>query len=75
MIHQIDTADTEKTTEILLKLADIVDAHVRYEERILFPHVEKVLTEKQLEEIGMHIAGKPLKDNFEDKFWIQPKSL
>jgi len=53
----------------------MVDEHVRYEERILFPHLEKKLTEEQLENIGNKIAGESLKDNYEDTFWIKPKSL
>ncbi|MDP4284550.1 MAG: hemerythrin domain-containing protein [Bacteroidota bacterium] len=56
-------------------LADMVDEHVRYEERILFPHLEKELTETQLQNIGLRISGEPLKDNFEDAFWEKPKSL
>ena len=52
-------------------LADMVDAHVRYEERTLFPHLEKELTEKQLESIGQQIADETIKDNYEDQFWVK----
>ena len=57
------------------KLADLVDEHVRYEERILFPHLEKELSEIQLDEIGKQLPGDAIKDNFEDAFWIRDSSL
>jgi hemerythrin-like domain-containing protein len=60
----------------LLTLADMVDNHVRYEERELFPHMEKVLSEEQLESIGKQIEehhDPGLKDDFADEFWIKKK--
>ncbi|MBD0331965.1 MAG: hemerythrin domain-containing protein [Chitinophagaceae bacterium] len=56
----------------LSKIAEIVDEHVRYEERKLFPHLERKLSKEQLEKIGKQIE-KPhrssLQDQFEDQFW------
>lgn len=64
------TAAEEK--EHLLLLSDLVDAHVRYEERDLFPHLEKVLGEEELENIGRKLKEEPvLKDDFEDEFWVK----
>ncbi|WP_018614499.1 hemerythrin domain-containing protein [Segetibacter koreensis] len=57
-------------------LAGTVDNHVRYEERELFPHLEKVLTNEQLETIGKQIAAQndpTLKDDFADEFWLKKK--
>ncbi|MEJ7826806.1 MAG: hemerythrin domain-containing protein [Segetibacter sp.] len=57
----------------LSALADLVDNHVRYEERELFPHLEKVLTNEQLESIGKQISTQcdpSLKDKFADEFWV-----
>ncbi|MEO5501131.1 MAG: hemerythrin domain-containing protein [Ginsengibacter sp.] len=53
----------------LLNLAQLVDDHVRYEERILFPHLENVLSAEQLKEIGKQLPDHLSKDTFEDKFW------
>ena len=53
-------------------LADAVDNHVRYEERELFPHLENVLTEEQLKEIGSKLqttANAVCNDEFTDEFW------
>jgi hemerythrin-like domain-containing protein len=62
------------STEALLMLADMVDAHIRYEERALFPHLETVLTENQLELIGEQLDKQEIqKDNYQDEFWIKEK--
>jgi len=68
---QIASADS---AELFSTLADSVEAHVRYEERQLFPHLEKILTEKQLEFIGEQLKKQEIpKDNYEDEFWIKQK--
>ena len=53
-------------------LADAVDNHVRYEERELFQHLENILTEQQLKEIGGKLqtaANAICNDAFADEFW------
>ncbi len=57
----------------LEKLANLVDDHVRYEERQLFPHIEKALNPTQLEEIGKQLNEEhPLsKDEYDDEFWVK----
>jgi len=61
----------------LLILADTVDNHVRYEERELFPHLEKILSDEQLESIGKQLAAHhdaTLQDDFADEFWLKNKN-
>ena len=56
----------------LARIADIVDEHVRYEERELFPHLERKLSKEQLENIGKLIQkhhSSSLQDDYEDQFW------
>ncbi len=63
-----------KPVKQLEKLADLVDDHVRYEERQLFPHIEKALKPAQLDAIGKKlIEGHPLllKDEYDDEFWVK----
>jgi hemerythrin-like domain-containing protein len=58
----------------LLKLADAVESHVRYEERELFPHLENILTENQLQNIGRQLQQTQdavSTDAFTDEFWIK----
>ena len=56
----------------LARIADMVDDHVRYEERTLFPHLEKKLSKEQLKNIGEQIQklypSLPV-DQYEDEFW------
>lgn len=57
----------------LSDLANMVENHVRYEERELFPHLEKVLTESELENVGKQLQETHhafCKDDFADEFWI-----
>jgi hemerythrin-like domain-containing protein len=59
----------------LTALADKVDAHVRFEERELFPLLETVLTGEQLDEIGKNLASeKSPPDDFADQFWLLSKA-
>ncbi|MEO5649078.1 MAG: hemerythrin domain-containing protein [Ginsengibacter sp.] len=74
-IHKILTPDSGNQPDKLSALANSVDEHVRYEERILFPHLENKLNEEQLKAIGELISDEVLKDNYEDEFWIKNKSL
>ena len=74
-IGELTSAPQPDQDDQLSVLADTVDAHVRFEERILFPHLEKQLSAEQLEDIGGRISGEPLKDNYDDTFWIKSSSL
>lgn len=74
-IDQITLEGMESEEDILLELAETVDQHVRYEERILFPYLEEKLSEKQLETIGKQIDRAPLSDTYEDNFWTKSSSL
>jgi hemerythrin-like domain-containing protein len=74
-INELNGAEHVSSNQ-LLTLADMVDNHVRYEERELFPHLEEILTEEQLESIGKQISAHHdpnLKDDFADEFWIKKK--
>lgn len=75
LINNLNSSLAENRQEELSKLADTVDEHVRYEERVLFPHLELALTEDQLNDIGREISPDTLQDNYEDDFWSKPKSL
>jgi len=56
----------------LQKLADMITDHTRFEERILFPHLEKTLSDIELERIGQSLynAGHSLQDAYADQFWL-----
>jgi len=72
-IDQVGFSGTEKENA-LLELVELVDHHVRYEERILFPHLEEKLSGEQLETIRKQINNEPWIDNYEDHFWTKSSS-
>ncbi|HEY5367939.1 MAG TPA: hemerythrin domain-containing protein [Hanamia sp.] len=74
-IEALHATKLHGTEEKLLELADMVDEHVRYEERILFPHLESTLSHEQLKHIGTQISDEPLLDTYQDAFWKNPSSL
>jgi hemerythrin-like domain-containing protein len=58
----------------LLELARMVDGHIRFEERELFPHIEIALSNEQLEEVGKLLNddhAPTMKAEYEDEFWIK----
>jgi len=71
VIKELPNYPENKERKILGKIADIVDEHVRYEERELLPHLERKLSEEQLEKIGELIQKhhSSLQDHYEDQFW------
>lgn len=58
-------------TERLNLLADLLDAHIRFEERTLFPHLEQTLAQAELENIGRQIQDRhtPFKEDYPNEFW------
>ena len=76
LIKGLNTGEDNAANQ-LSTLADTVDNHVRYEERQLFPHLEQVLTDEQLNSIGKQLAADhdpTLKDDFADEFWLKNKN-
>lgn len=55
----------------LLEVARLLDEHIRFEERELFPYLEKVLTTDQLNEMGSVIEAShtPFVEKFKNEFW------
>lgn len=55
-----------------LEFADLLNKHIRFEERILFPLMEATLPEKALKQIGVYLSvhhAVPPVDNYPDEFW------
>lgn len=68
LIASLSGSSTEET---LLDLAAQLEAHIRFEERELFPYMETLLSEEQLEEIGKLITDihQPYIENYPNEFW------
>ena len=72
-IEQLTQFPAEQSFE---RLAQIIQYHVRFEERELFAYMQQTLTEAELEMIATH-DNKPGNDvdaRWEDSFWINDKS-
>lgn len=66
------TTETVDPTQLNI-LADTLDNHIRFEERILFPHMEEKLPEEKLTELGSRLQElHPIreKDDYPDEFWV-----
>jgi hemerythrin-like domain-containing protein len=60
--------------DLLGKIADLLDQHIRFEERQLFPHIETQLTPEQLNEVGGKLNGaKTACSKWAEEFWLQKK--
>jgi iron-sulfur cluster repair protein YtfE (RIC family) len=69
-VDKVLHSEGDATAAALTTLSTMVDAHVRYEERQLFPHLEQALTTAQLSQIGHALESKMhLPDIFKEEFW------
>jgi len=67
-LHRLFT-DTENKTISLSKIEEELDKHIRFEERILFPEVQKKATEVQLLDIKKTHHQEAFNDKIDDEFW------
>jgi len=58
------------------ELAELLIKHIRFEERILLPHLEQILPLSALKSVEAYLTQKhpvPFKDNYPDEFWSDKK--
>ena len=67
----LKTLNEVEDFELLTLYADKVTEHIRFEERVLFPHLENILTEEQLTEVGKKLneIHHHAEDEYHDEFW------
>jgi hypothetical protein len=74
-VEKVLKTSGEELYPALASLSEMVDAHVRYEERQLFPHLEQSLSQEQLAGIGAKLGIKMhLPDIFKEEFWRKSKA-
>lgn len=67
--HGIEEA---ATTGQLSALADLINTHIRFEERTFFPHVEKELSGQQLQTILAALEQQPACTvSWPNEFWVK----
>lgn len=62
---------SKKNNEIitLSKIEEELEQHIRFEERVLFPEIQKVATEAQMLHIEKIHRPEIFKDKLDDEFW------
>jgi hypothetical protein len=57
---------------LLSKLAQAIDDHIRFEERVLFPYAEKIIPEKELNLIYEQLPKEKAEcEKWEREFWVK----
>ena len=72
-ILQMNYGETANNKDFL-NFAELMTNHIRFEERVLFPHLEKELPISTLEMVGAYLAQQhqtPFKEDYPDRFWEQ----
>lgn len=62
-------AETEDDAITLRKIEEVLEQHIRFEERVLFPEIQKIATEAQMLQIEKIHQTEDFEDNLEDVFW------
>lgn len=69
----VKSISTEGTPEQLTNFGDLLEKHIRFEERQVFKMLQQELPEEQLNEIGKKLEelhNEPFEDNYKDEFWL-----
>ncbi len=59
----------EEVEKSLSRIEEELEAHIRFEERVLFNEIQKVASEEQLDRIDEHHTKTKFQENIEDEFW------
>lgn len=62
-------SETEKDANTLSKIEEELERHIRFEERVLFPEIQKKATEEQLNLIEEIHDESQFVDKLDDEFW------
>jgi hemerythrin-like domain-containing protein len=76
-INQLNHHENEKKDEYAA-FTELLTSHIRFEERVLFPHLEANLSDSALRNIGEYLVKQhpaPFKDNYPDEFWTDKKQF
>jgi hemerythrin-like domain-containing protein len=73
LFNLITNPSSDLNYELLTELTNSLYAHIRFEERDLFPYLERAIGRYKLIRIGAlleHSHAMNFKDNYPDEFWI-----
>jgi iron-sulfur cluster repair protein YtfE (RIC family) len=61
--------ENEDDVKALMKIEEELEQHIRFEERVLFPEIQKVATEEQMIQIEKIHQPESFIDKLDDAFW------
>ena len=61
--------EIDKHSKTLSNIEEGLEQHIRFEERVLFPEIQKAATEEQLIKIERIHQQDSFEDNLDDEFW------
>lgn len=64
---------TDTSDELLTSIANELEGHIRFEERVLFNEIQKVATEDELKKIENLVTHTTACENWNDRFWDREK--
>ncbi len=67
--EKIDRISDSSTYDDLEALAETVNQHIRFEERVLFNEVEKRASIEQLQQLSQQLTDDKVEEMWEDVFW------
>lgn len=67
----VSSINQSEDGRLLEDFAKALHSHIRFEERVVFPHLEAHLSEEQMTDIGLQLAEihTPETENYQDQFW------
>ena len=71
VIKKLFEENGELNEVALLNLASFIEKHIRFEERELFPHLERTLTAIQLQKASQQLMPAKVCNKWQDEFWIR----
>lgn len=72
-VQQLEKVQVAELSQALGEIADLVDQHIRFEERILFPLLEQAIPASTLGQVAAALASikdVPIVDLYADEFWL-----
>tara|TARA_R110002050_G_scaffold57866_6_gene130202 strand:- start:5878 stop:6342 length:465 start_codon:yes stop_codon:yes gene_type:complete len=69
-LKRLFTKETNDDAKALSQIEEELDKHIRFEERVLFPEIQKIATKDQLNFIEKIHQEDDFKDKLDDAFWL-----
>lgn len=58
------------TAHEIIEFTNLLEGHIRFEERTLFAYIEKIISYNKLEQASAHFSNEHA-DNWKDVFWLK----